>query len=319
MLSRSLYWLGETLLRPAGIWMARGRGHFEYSRYDFVMELEAWRHFLRHRDSVYHFIYAEKSFHLMAHCSGRNGNRLIGTVHHPPEHVDWLFRSVDHFRHLDLLIVVSRAQIPFWSGVMGAKRVKYVPYAVDTRYFIPQEQARGGGRFRCLFVGHHERDLAVLEQVVRGLVVKHAQIEFVIISRDEKCRQISLISPQVHWYRSVDDAEYLSLLQSASLLVLPLRRSTTCTAVLEALACGVPVVTSEGGIEDYLTPECSCVTPPGDADAVIDCVSGLLQDPDRLARMRQAARLQAERFSWPRIAEQVVNLYISLFSSSGRA
>ena len=57
-LSRGLYLLGETALRIPAKVIAKHGGHFEYSRHDFVMEIEALRHFLKHRQSVYHFVYA---------------------------------------------------------------------------------------------------------------------------------------------------------------------------------------------------------------------------------------------------------------------
>jgi glycosyltransferase involved in cell wall biosynthesis len=71
-----------------------------------------------------------------------------------------------------------------------------------------------------------------------------------------------------------------------------LRVSTTNTAVLEALACGVPVVTTQGGIADYLTPSCGVLAPPS--------------DPQFMAR---EAREQALRFAWPRVARQMAALY----------
>jgi glycosyltransferase involved in cell wall biosynthesis len=76
---------------------------------------------------------------------------------------------------------------------------------------------------------------------------------------------VAATHPRARWLRRVGDGEYLRLLQQSDLLVLPLRQSTTCTAVLESLACGLPVVTDKGGIEDYLAPDCSVALSVGDA------------------------------------------------------
>jgi len=312
-LSRTLYWLGETVLRPAGICLARAGGHFEYSRYDFILELEAMRHFLRRRNSVYHFVYAEKSYYLMSLLAGRNGNRLVGTVHHPPEHMPWLFRNADHFRRLDLVVTVSRAQVAYWSELLGPERVRYVPYAVDTAYFRPLSAERNPSRQRLIFVGRHERDITLLATLVPRLLDDIREAELVMISGDARCGSIAASHPRAYWKRRVSDEEYLSFLQSADLLILPLRRSTSSTAVLEALACGVPVVTTRGGIEDYLSEECSCVTAPGDGDGMLECCRSLLRDRERLQAMRRAARAQAMRFSWPETARRMVALYAGLF------
>jgi len=312
-LGRPLYWLGETLLRPVGLALARFGGRFEYSRYDFVMELQAIRHFLAHRNSVYHVVYAEKSYRLLAYFAGRNGNRLVGTVHHPPEHAAWLFPSPEPFRRLDLVVVVSQAQQEYWCGVVGEERVRYVPYAVDTRWFVPRPELRDPQRPRCLFIGHHERDFDVLARIVPLLLEANPSLEFTMISRDPRCGEIAASHPRADWRRRVPDAAYRELLQSSHFLVLPLRRSTTCTAVLEALACGTVVVTTRGGISDYLDDQCAIQTPPGDAAAVVEPVNSLLRDRRRWEAMSRAARERALRFSWPATARRMVELYRSLF------
>jgi glycosyltransferase involved in cell wall biosynthesis len=307
-----MYWMGETVLRLPTKLLARYGGQYQYSRYDCVMELEAIRHFLRHHNSVYHFVYAEKSYRLMANFAGKNGNKLIGTFHHPIEHIDRMFRSVAPYRKLDCAIVVSRNQLAYWESVLGKGRVRYVPYAVDINYFTPSAGTNVNRAPRCIFIGNHERDFDCLSKVVAGLVGTHPAVEFLMISGDDRCGQIAQANPRTIWHKRVGDDEYLSLLQNSDILVLPLRTSTTNTAVLEAMACGVPVVTTVGGIEDYLSPGSSLVVPAGDSDTMTRGVLGLLKDSARLREMATDARTTACRFSWERTAEKMVEVYESI-------
>ena len=313
-LSRRQYWMGETVLRLPALWVSKFGGHFEYSRYDYVMERASIRHFLSHRDSVYHAVYAEKSVRALARFGGRNGNKLVGTVHHPPEHNEWLFRSVDHFKAFDFVTVVSRKQIPYWESLLGAARVACVPYAVDAAYFQPAPLDPSSSPC-CLFVGHHERDFELLPALVERILAGHPLVRFVMLSKDARCEDIARRHDRAIWRKRVSDEEYLAYLRRATLLVLPLKRSTTCTAVLEAMACGVPVVTSEGGIEDYLEPQSSKVFPVGDAEGMAGAVLRLLSDPEERERMSLAARRRALEFSWPQTARAMVDIYTRLLAA----
>ncbi|MBN1510502.1 MAG: hypothetical protein JXB13_00670 [Phycisphaerae bacterium] len=58
-------------------------GHDRLS--DFIMELQASLHMLRHRRSIYHVLYGEKSYRYLGCMAGWNGNALIATFHQPPE------------------------------------------------------------------------------------------------------------------------------------------------------------------------------------------------------------------------------------------
>lgn len=310
-LPNRLYWMGETVLRLPALWVSKFGGHYEYSRYDYVMESAAIRHFLEHRDSVYHIIYAEKSYKRLRRYAGRNGNKLVGTIHHPPEHNDWLFRSVDHFKALDFATVVSKQQLPYWESLMGASRVAYVPHGVDTTYFAPSAEGPAQPPY-CLFVGHHERDFDQLPELADRILSAHAQARFIMLSLDGRCEAIARRHDRAVWHEWVSDAEFLSLLRGATLLVLPLKRSTTCTAVLDAMACGVPVVTTEGGIEDYVNPNCSTVLPTGDTEGMARAIHRVLSDPQERARMSDAARRRACEFSWTRTAELMVDIYTRL-------
>ncbi len=319
-LSRGLHALGETLLRAPALLTARFGGQYEYSRYDYVMEQAAIRHFLRHRGAVYHALYGEKSYRRLGRFAGRNGNRIVVTLHHPPEHNAWLFRSTEHLRRVDLAVVVSRNQLPYWAERLGADRVRHVPYAVDTDYFTPAPApAAPRAGFRCLFAGFHERDFDRLPEVADRLLRTVPGCSFTMVCGDPRCAAVVARNPRAAWRPRVDDDAYRALLQSADALVLPLVRSTTSTAVLEALACGVPVVTNRGGIEDYLDGRCSLLAAPGDADGLVAAAAGLAADPARRAAMSRAARERALRFAWPAAARAMAGVYAETLERPARA
>jgi phosphatidylinositol alpha-mannosyltransferase len=78
-----------------------------------------------------------------------------------------------------------------------------------------------------------------------------------------------------------------------------------------AFACATPVVASDiEGYRDVMTSETGLGVPPGDAAALADAVAELLGDEERRCRAGLAARrLAEERYSWNRVARQLVDVY----------
>jgi glycosyltransferase involved in cell wall biosynthesis len=96
---------------------------------------------------------------------------------------------------------------------------------------------------------------------------------------------------------TADETQVARHYQAADLYLHPARADTFPTTVLEALACGLPVVaTRVGGIPEQITEnETGHLTPPGDAAAFGDAILALLTRPDRLRSMSQAALATARR------------------------
>jgi len=110
------------------------------------------------------------------------------------------------------------------------------------------------------------------------------------------------------------------LLAGATVSVVPsLWAEAFGLTVVEAMAAGVPVVASEiGGIPELVDPDRTGVlVPPGDADALAVAVAGLLDAPERRARIgRAAARAARERFSAERTVQEIARQILTTYGSS---
>jgi glycosyltransferase involved in cell wall biosynthesis len=111
------------------------------------------------------------------------------------------------------------------------------------------------------------------------------------------------------WVKGADKAR---LLNEASVYVLPSYNEGLPMSVLEAMAHGLPVVsTPVGGIPEAVRDgvEGFLVT-PGDVEGLVDRIGRLLADPALRERMGDAARARAEAaFGAPGIVERWVALY----------
>lgn len=303
--------LGETLFRVPGKLISWYGGQFEYSRHDFTMEIQTFLHMRRHRDAIYHFLYGEKSFKFLARAHGYHGHRFVLTLHHPEEHYAWLFRTTAHLQRIDHAIVLSRTSIDFTERLVGQGKVSFVPHGVDTEYFHPAPQPAPRETRRCIFVGYHMRDFDTLGNVIQRVLGARKDVEFVLVSGHARCEPLAG-RDRVTWLKKIPDDEYLRVLQQSDLLVLPMHGSVANTAVLEAMAVGLPMVVTDGGVRDYVAPSFCLLTPKGDAVAMSNAVLDLLAAPESLAIMREAARQHALLFDWRVVAEQMRHIYSTL-------
>ena len=95
----------------------------------------------------------------------------------------------------------------------------------------------------------------------------------------------------------------------AEVLVYPSFAEGFGLPVLEAAACGTPVITSNATALPEVMGTAACLIDPRDEHGLAEALRAVLTDGPRRARMRQAGLEQAARFSWRRTAEQVLQVY----------
>jgi glycosyltransferase involved in cell wall biosynthesis len=116
----------------------------------------------------------------------------------------------------------------------------------------------------------------------------------------------------------VPPGEVADRLRAAALYVHPSRADTFPSGVLEALACGTPVVASRvGGIPEQVTDGTGVLVEPGDPAALAGAIESLLADTARRERMCAAAAVDARaRFALDRQVDAYVALYEQISSAT---
>ena len=100
------------------------------------------------------------------------------------------------------------------------------------------------------------------------------------------------------------------ILAAAEALVLSTRSEVFNVSVLEAMAAGTPVITSNvpGFEEMFEDGREGLKTPPGDADALAAAIDRLLDDAELRARLSIAGRRRAEKFCRESMCEKFLEL-----------
>lgn len=123
------------------------------------------------------------------------------------------------------------------------------------------------------------------------------------------------IAGRVHFLGEIDDANLPACYHHAHIFVLPAnaRAEAFGTVLLEAMASGLPCITTELGtgtswvVQDSVT---GLVVPPRDPQALAEAIRSLLEDPQRRAEMGRAARARVEaEFTLERMIARVQSVY----------
>lgn len=223
-------------------------------------------------------------------------------------------RSLGSYQPVRLFISPSR----FLAGKMAEAgvfpgRLHVLNNFVDAAAF-PAKSAPGGG---VVFAGRlaAEKGVDTLIQAM-GLLAHPALLEIAGEGPDRSALEALAArhAPgRVTFHGRLPKAALLDLVRSAAVAVVPSRwHENQPMAVLEAFACGVPVVTTDlGGLPELVSPgRDGDVVAANDPAALATAVAALLDDPGRAFAMGQAARDKAmTRFAPAEHLATLMDLY----------
>ena len=117
-------------------------------------------------------------------------------------------------------------------------------------------------------------------------------------------------TPITFWgWLDKEDPQFRKLFREGAIFVFPSEAENFPTVLLEALAAGMAIVTSDAGGCPEVVGEAGILIKPKDTEAIRDSVLRLVQSSDERARLSQAALARVQQFSWESIANRYVDCY----------
>jgi len=218
-----------------------------------------------------------------------------------------------------------------WRDVLSqradADRIVVVPNAVDPAKYAP---AAPGPRPHLVFVSNHIERKGIVEVTEAVDRLQEAGVEFrVTIAGNGPLSHHATAVAEKHDavdYRGyVSEAEKRALLNEGSVYVLPTRAEGLPIAILEAMAGGNAIVSTDvGAIASVVDVENGALVTPGAVDELTVTLERLLTAPSVTDRMGRVSRERIEdAYAWPDIVEELLSLYASVLrddsSSTDRA
>jgi glycosyltransferase involved in cell wall biosynthesis len=164
---------------------------------------------------------------------------------------------------------------------------------------------------------HPKKGLDVLAAAFSELARRQEQAHLVVAGPDEGAEKDFLervtragVADRVHVVGPLYGRDKRAALAEAACFCLPSRQEGFSVAITEAMACGLPVVISEGCHFPEVAEAGAGIIVPLDAGLLADALADLLADSTRAARMGAAgAALVRARYTWSAIAARSIALY----------
>jgi glycosyltransferase involved in cell wall biosynthesis len=117
------------------------------------------------------------------------------------------------------------------------------------------------------------------------------------------------IEAALRWTGYLSDDAMLKLFGSADLLIHPSRYEGFGLQVAEAMAAGIPVISSTGGSLPEVAGDAALMVEPDDIQGYARHAVDVLSSPDLWMKLSEAGRRQAAQFTWRRTAEETLKVY----------
>ncbi len=222
---------------------------------------------------------------------------LLGSLDDSVRHLEW---KEEELRLADHVIVPSELVRSSLAGVVPDERIHVLPFGAPEIRPLTQFNLDSSHPLKVLFVGNLGQHKGI-GYLLEAMDMVGTQVELTLVGRrirpnarvDEACRHW-------RWHESLPHAQVLDAMQQADVLVLPSLSEGCALVVLEALACGLPVIVTPntGSLAFVCDRREGFVVPICNAQAIAERLEVLHRDREMLAEMSRRAQVTAAENSW---------------------
>jgi len=259
--------------------------------------------------------------------------KCVLTVHdltylrHPELFVDKQLNAHGYLKELpqalkraDAVIAVSESTKRDLVDLMNvpAERVRVICEGVEPHFFLhgseDEQQAvlarYGLNRPYMFFLVGAPEPRKNLERTVRAAFHAAPDIPVAVVGSELEIRKLlGPMASHVHFLGSVPDVDLPILLHCAEIALYPSLYEGFGLPILESMAAGVPVITSNISSCPEVIGDAGILVDPRQEDEISAAISDLIGDESRRNVLRKAGVVRASTFSWQHAASEVLQLY----------
>ncbi|GIP33360.1 glycosyltransferase family 4 protein [Paenibacillus sp. J2TS4] len=197
-------------------------------------------------------------------------------------------------------------------------RITVIPHGVKSM----SRQSKGSPA-KLLYVGRLISSKGI-EQLIKAIallsrhhknvtltIVGSGKIQYQKYLRDlaKKCG----IAERIHWVKKSSNDAVQRMYPSYGTVIVPSKKESFCLVALEAMANGVPLVsTLSGGLKEFVDSRNAQVIPSVNSPAIARAIAERLTNPEKTRQRLIRARSTAARYRWPAIAPRYKSLFLKL-------
>lgn len=218
-----------------------------------------------------------------------------------------------------ILFAPNQELIQLLAGETG-KPCHLMGRGVDTNLFDPCRRHRQDTTFVLGYVGRltTEKNIRLLVELEKALLRANAgKFRFMIVGQGAEEPWLKAQMQTADFLGVRRGEELARAYANMDVFVFPSRTDTYGNVVLEALASGVPAIVSDAGGPRFIVKHGETGFVATDIAEFASFVQRLMADPERLSKMRGAAREHALSASWDSVFESVYAQYDQLLRNRG--
>jgi len=269
------------------------------------------------------------------------GIPVITTIHHPITSdleialssagswkLRWLIRRwhsflrmqkqvVPRLKHIVTVSKTSRADIASAFSI-DPQKIDIVHNGIDTSVFKPLPDITRKP-YRIMVTASADAPLKGLDYLLKAmalLIPEQPALELLVLGKlkeDGETRKLIeklKIGKHLKFVSGIETEELVRLYAQATLVVVPSIYEGFGLPAGEAMACGVPVISTDGGALPEVVGNCGLIVPTRDETAIARAIDDLLGDPAKREQLGRKARARiVSLFSWQVAAKDMVDLY----------
>jgi glycosyltransferase involved in cell wall biosynthesis len=265
-----------------------------------------------------HLMWAERDWGFLDRLPiGRSGTALCGTFHTGPDTLPEVVKAPGRLKNFSAIILMSEVQRPFFESLgVPHDGIHVLHHGIDCDFFSPA-RANRSRPFTVLFVGNFRRNFKVLAEVC-CLLETYEDIEIRVVVPKSRIAEFAR-HRNVKASSDLSDVDLRNAYREASCLLMTLEAATANNAILEAMACGLPIVAERiGGVAEYTGDYSAILCRPGASRELAGAILTLYKDDNMRLRMGDLARTRAKELDWPIVAKRTIEVYEKALWSSTR-
>jgi glycosyltransferase involved in cell wall biosynthesis len=215
-----------------------------------------------------------------------------------------------------VLVASSFTRRTILAAPKAPSNIHVIPYGAPVSEGLPAER-RGGGPLRVFFAGSLSQRKG-LSYLIEAAAMLGKRIELTLLGTmvSDECAPLNAALGRYRWIRSLPHAEVLREMGRHDVFVFPSLFEGFGLVILEAMARGLPVITTahtagpdliEDGVDGFLIPIRS-------SGAIAEKLELLASERPRLEAMREAAIATARRFTWGNYQRRLVEVLAPLMT-----
>lgn len=197
------------------------------------------------------------------------------------------------------------------------RKIEVICNGIDTDHYVPAQERMLRPPLQILCVARliRRKRICLSMHAVKAALNAGLDVHFniagegnLLSSLQQHARALGL-ADRVHFLGRIERQQMPGIYQKNHLFLMTSRHEGMSNAMLEAMACGLPIVTTFcEGVEELIDDN-GIVVQSSQPDQVGTAIVSILQDESRWKIMSTAARRRAQTFRWSAVADRYIELY----------